>query len=97
MAILTKSRARKPLAAHMLQCGWSSGGDDGERFNLRVLAETEHSYSLAMSRKEVLSFMSFVTEHETFVYGRGDGGMGFSDKRTLAEKLRAFADKLEAE
>lgn len=98
MARLIKSRARAPLAEGQLSSSWGESAQVGQRYALRVANET-HSYTLDITPNETKSFIGFVASRETFVYGmsRHDGGMGFSDKRTLPEKLRAWADKLEAE
>jgi len=95
MAKIIKSGARKPLAESQLSCSWGESHSMGERYSVRVTNDS-HSFNLEMTPNETKSFIGFVAQHETFVYGLGEGGMGFTDKRSLPEKLRAWADKLEA-
>lgn len=91
MAILTKSRARKALASHRLFRSWSNG-KDGVRFNLAVLADTEHTYTMALTESEgcrtAVDFAGYLTADPREVW---------PDKRSNAQKLRDLADKLERE
>lgn len=97
MATLIKARARKPLATSLSSSSWSNLDSEGEQFNLSIVnPEGGTRYTLSLSRKETFSFIDFVAGHDTFTYGYGEGGMGWNDQRSLPEKLRALADKLEA-
>jgi hypothetical protein len=93
MAKLNKSRARNPLAEGPSYNSWGKSAHMEERFSIRVASEA-HSYTLYLGPNETRSFVGFVASHETFIYGLN--GV-YSDKRTLPEKLRAWADKLEKE
>lgn len=98
MAILTKSRARKPLAENRMSVSWSNYNDEGERYNLHVSAEeTErapygHRYSMKLSPAEAVAFCADVASFMT-----NDPNSGTVDRRSAVEKLRALADKLEAQ
>lgn len=96
MARITKSRARAPLAESAPSHSWGESATIGQHYSIRLDGGT-HSFRLDMTPNETKNFIGFVAGRETFVYGLGAGGMGWTDKRTLVDKLRAFADKLEAE
>lgn len=90
MAILTRLRAHKPLANSPVFSSWHGTENAGEYYNLRVT--DGHSYCLALRPIETFSFIEFVAGRLTHEYGPV---MGWTDKRTFAEKLRAMADKIE--
>jgi hypothetical protein len=92
MAQITRRKARKPLAVGETSNGWHSIAGR-ETFTISVRDDKPHT--LELTREEALSFILFYAVHETFVDGAQ--AMGFADKRSAADKLRALADKLETE
>ena len=99
MAILEKSRARKPLAENRLSLSWSNYRANGEgvRYNLTVSSEYDaagksNTYHMKLSPAEALAFVNEVARHETC-----DPNSGTVDRRSMVERLRALADKVEAE
>ena len=92
MAILTKSRARKPLAENRMSVSWSNyrTNGEGERYNIAVSADA-HSYVMKLSPAEAVAFCGDVASFMT-----NDPNTGTIDRRSTPEKLRALADKLEA-
>lgn len=96
MAILEKSRARKPLAENRLSLSWSNyDRTEGVRYNLHVNADEDaggHRYTLKLSPAEALAFVNDLARHETC-----DPHTGAIDRRSTVERLRALADKLEAQ
>ncbi len=94
MAILTKYKARNPLAESQLSLSWGSGFSglhDDSRYRLRVQGDT-HSFKLELKPKEVLSLIGFFAAREMPMVPAWS-----QDKRSLPEKLRALADKLEGQ
>lgn len=98
MARITKLRARAPLADGRPGFSWGESRDTGEQYRIRVQGET-HTFHLELTPNETKSFIDYIAGRETFRYGHEsiNGNMGWTDKRTLPEKLRAWADKLEAQ
>lgn len=88
MATVTKSRARKPLAEGQIASSWSNMGDEGERFNFSVRGD-EHWFKLSVNEKEAVNIIAYLSGHITW------GKQYNIDKRTVSEKLRALADKLD--
>ena len=90
MASIIKSRARKALTAGKACFHWSDMPElaghpyTGKRYNITI---DEHK--VALTRDEAIGFIRYVTSFET--------GGEWRDKRTTAERLRAFADQLERE
>jgi hypothetical protein len=94
MAQITRRKARKPLAVGETSNGWHSMGGR-ETFTI-FIRDDDKPHTLELTREEALSFVLFYAAHETFVYGVV-AAMGFTDRRSAADKLRALADKLETE
>lgn len=95
MAKLEKTRARKPLAeGQFAAISWGSafsGLADEGIYRVSINAD-EHSYRMGATAKEWYGFIGFIAGRETF-----DPVPSYAqDTRTLPEKLRALADKLEA-
>ena len=95
MALLTKLRARKPLANSDLTI---SGTKEDVRLSVVSIddeTDKQTNYGLTLSIVEAIRVADMVAglkTHEIF-----NGGFYNPDRRTTPNKLRALADKLEAE
>lgn len=103
MAVVTKTGARAPLAdSRIVGLSWgNSGVDDGGEYRFLVEAreplnsERNRSRNITVSLKvkECIAFFDWFAGHETF-----NPVLSYAmDRRSLPEKLRDLADKLEAE
>jgi hypothetical protein len=98
MAKLTKSRARKPLS----EGGVSFAGNvsNGTYSYTAYIyedddAEIKTAFRLEMNSVEALRFVDLIVGMET--HNAFEGNFYNVDRRSLNQKLRALADKLEAE
>ena len=92
MATLTKSGARAPLAAGTAMVSWGRSGNQPGQYKIAVRNDdTDKLFTLSLPEPAAIKFVDWVASHETF-----DHGCGTVDRRTLPQKLRALADKLEA-
>jgi hypothetical protein len=91
MAVLTKSRARKPLAEDEATFAWTNYEANPNSYCISVSTD-EVTYKLNFKPNESLAFVQFYAAFETFDRNKGSG----TDRRSLPEQLRALADKIEA-
>lgn len=90
MATVTKTRARKPLADGVAAI--SRGTNFAAEFIYSIAVQTPDNLAFiktTLTQKEAYRFMEMVAGGET------EPADFWNDKRTLSEKLRALADKLE--
>jgi hypothetical protein len=93
MAHISKQGARVVIAAGQAGVGWGQSGDQPGHYKISIRNHnTDRLFTVSLLEAEAMAFVDWVASHETY-----DWGCGTVDGRSRVEKLRALADKLEAE